>query len=279
MKKINLFIILIAIATISYGQVDGSKRGVKYSDGVQVNAITPTVKAKYDKVASDTLQVSVLLNNTALTGFPTAPNATKGSNTTQLATANFVRETDNLLNDLIVMGFAGTLLPAGTNISYTNGPETMSSGIMRISTFIVKTTTAYTGVKFYLGTAGVYTANNVNGFCLYSYAGGTSTKIANSETILGSMWTTANLNTVPFANIQTLSPGEYKLVYIYSSSVQTTAPTIVNFCSTSYGAAFASAFSNANQLQTRLDSQTTFPANFNNAGLSGMGTINSMWLY
>jgi hypothetical protein len=232
-------------------------------------ASTAYVKAEIVATTPTTVDISIA----------TVSSATKGDNSTLLANTNFVRENDNLLNDLIVMGFAGTLLPAGTNISYTNGPETMSSGIMRISTFIVKTTTAYTGVKFYLGTAGVYTANNVNGFCLYSYAGGTSTKIANSETILGSMWTTANLNTVPFANIQILSPGEYKLVYIYSSSVQTTAPTIVNFCSTSYGAAFASAFSNANQLQTRLDSQTTFPANFNNAGLSGMGAINSMWLY
>ena len=54
-------------------------------------------------------------NNTALTGVPTAPTATPGTSTTQLATTAFVTTADNLKADLASPTFTGTpSLPTGT---------------------------------------------------------------------------------------------------------------------------------------------------------------------
>jgi hypothetical protein len=280
MKKINLFIILIAIATISYGQVDGSKRGVKYSDGVQVNAITPTVKAKYDKVASDTLQVSVLLNNTQLTGIPKAPTAITGDTTSQISNNKFVTTNDRYFNELKTIGFIGDLLPAFINASSGSGvTEAMVSQRVRYCMFLPKETKTYRYLYFYLETAGVYTASNVNGFCFYSTSGETNTKITATETTTANMWTTQGLNIVTLSAPVTMTAGViYKVAYMYSSSAQTTAPVLATWGTIKYAGSLTSIVSNTEQPQSRIETRTSFASSGLNTALSGVNTVPLVFL-
>ena len=84
-----------------------------------------------------------------------------------------------------------------------------------------------TGVKWYQGTSGVYTASTYNGIGLYSYTGGVMTLVA-SSTDDGLIWkaTGGTIASKAFSSTYSASAGLYFVVFLYANSAQTTAPTI-----------------------------------------------------
>jgi hypothetical protein len=242
-------------------------------------ASTAYVKSEITATTPPTVDISSILTNTPLTGVPTAPTAISTTNTIQLANTEFVRRSDKLLEDLHALGFTGKILPFGTVMAGASTSDTLLTQRGRFSTFIVTSDITITGVKFYMNTAGVYTANNTNGFCLYSVSAGTYTKITSSETLSANMWKTGGLNTVPFTTSQNLTPGVYKLMYIYSTSAETTAPIISTFCGSAYGVSITSILGNSETFQSTINSQTSFSTTILASTTSGFNYISELWLY
>jgi hypothetical protein len=202
---------------------------------------------------------------------------TKGTNNSQIANTRFIAENTKLQIDLAYLGMNFVSLPTGMTLGNIGSHETLTSQRLRFSTFIVYDSVTVTGVKFALNTAGVYTASNTNGICLYSCSSGTYTKMASTELLDANMWTVANLNTKPFSSPVVLSPGEYKLGFVYSQSAQTTAPVIGTFGTVlNY---MTSILSNTDTLQQRVDTQTSFGSSYAAAALSAVNTIPMIWLY
>lgn len=84
-----------------------------------------------------------------------------------------------------------------------------------------------TGVMFEQDTQGVYTADNYNGFGVYSISGGTLTRVLASAND-GNVFKNASNSFVKkaFSSTALLNPGVYYIGILYSSSAQTTQPTI-----------------------------------------------------
>ncbi len=202
---------------------------------------------------------------------------TKGTNNSQIANTRFVAENTKLQIDLAYLGMSFVSLPTGITLGYIGSHETLVSQRLRFSTFIVYDSVTVTGIKFALNGAGVYTANNVNGLCLYSCSNGVYTKVNGTELLDANMWMVANLNTKPFSSPLVLSPGEYKLAYMYSQSAQTTAPIIGVFCTVSNFTSFI--LSNNDVLQQRIETQTAFNSSYNAASFSSVTSIPMIWLY
>jgi hypothetical protein len=206
-----------------------------------------------------------------------APTAAINTKSGQLATTMFVAENSKLLMDLNYLGFVGTLLPVGTTLGSLGSNETLISQRVRMSTFIVYETITVTGVKFNMNNAGVYTASNTNGICLYSVSGTTYTKFTGGEILNATMWTTVDLNTVTFTTPLSLTPGEYGLSFMYSRSAETTAPVISSFCSVHNGT--SKFLANTRSLQCRIDTQTAFTNTLLTTSMPSVNSIAMMWLY
>jgi len=83
-----------------------------------------------------------------------------------------------------------------------------------------------TGVLWYQARAGVYTANNYNGFGLYKFSGATGTLIASTTTDTALLKGSTGFKFKAFTSPSIVTTGAYVVALIYSNSVQPTAPTI-----------------------------------------------------
>ena len=116
--------------------------------------------------------------------------------------------------------------PIGGLFLPTTGAPLTSTRSYFNSVYLEKDTTS-TGVAFYQSNQGVFTANNFNGLALYSYSGGTVTQIATTAND-GNIWKNTS-NTwvqVAWTSPVVLTAGVYFIGMVYSSSAQTTAPSI-----------------------------------------------------
>jgi len=149
----------------------------------------------------------------------------------------------------------------GANMALASIQMTMASQTAIFVPIYIDYATTITGFKWNQGSAFVGTASNYNGGGLYTYSGGTLTLVA-SSTDDGNIWKTTS-NTVgskAFSSTYSASVGAHYLCLLYSSSAQTTAPTL-------YGnnAAFATPFTpydftNSAKLFGTKVSQTSLPA-------------------
>lgn len=126
----------------------------------------------------------------------------------------------------------GSPIKAGPlyHISQLNTGTALTSTRSYFNAVYVDKPITITGAAFYQTTQGNFTGSNYNGIALYSYSGGTVTLIdstARNENI----WkgTSGTWQQAAFAGgSRTLQPGLYYLLFLYSSSAQTTAPVIGN---------------------------------------------------
>lgn len=257
--------------------------------GVNYYTKTQSDAKYYAKTQADTTFVKVAdlvtptefdtLNITAKATVPTMAVGTNTNDAVNMATLqDELGISTRAIRDLKALGWVGKVLPAGVLPGYVTANETMVSGRLRLSTFVVEQTTTITELKFLVVTAGDYTASNENGFALYSLSGNTWTLIASSKTLNANIWKSSGLNTVSFASPQILQPGvQYKLAYMYSSSAQVTAPILSVWGSVAYGTSYQSIFANSDCFQFRTEGQTAFPASFTTSGLSTVGNAATMW--
>ena len=104
------------------------------NDSYQINAVKLNGETKDD-----------ILNNSALSGTPTAPTASVGTNTSQIATTAFVNtEINNKLAANDAMLFKGTIGTGGTVVAL---PATHQAGW----TYKVVTPRTYAGIKCEIG--------------------------------------------------------------------------------------------------------------------------------
>ena len=214
----------------------------------------------------------------ALTGTPTAPTAAVGTNTTQVATTEFVVNQNSTIEDFKALGMPGLLFPMGWAAPVSPN-ETMTSQDLRGITLVVRKSTLVTGYYFVNSVAGVYTASNINGLCLYSKSGTTYTKVTGSEVDDPNMWTYTNLVQKPLSAPITLQIGVYKLCWMFSSSATTTTPQILCQGAFANTASVSKLFSVTDYVTCKWVAQTTFPATFVTGTFSTQNYIPAFWLY
>ena len=112
-------------------------------------------------------------------------------------------------------------------VSEVSAATSLVSGQQRMFPFHITSSDTITGVAFFLSVTGVYTPSNTNGVALYTYSSGSFTKVAES-TNTGALWsgTAQAYLQVPFSSTYAITAGEYYVGLLYSSSAQTTAPSL-----------------------------------------------------
>jgi hypothetical protein len=134
---------------------------------------------------------------------------------------------EDSLNAYAALGGAVVAQVIGGHISNITNFRTMQDNGTDFTAIYIHRAMTVTGVKFFQATQGVYTADNNNKIGLYSYSGGTLTKVAESADN-GNLWkgTPNNWRTQAFSSPYVASPGLYFVSALYNQSAQTTAPTI-----------------------------------------------------
>jgi hypothetical protein len=129
----------------------------------------------------------------------------------------------------------------------------MTDGQIYLSAVYLPTAATITGARWFQNVAGVYTADNYNGVGLYSYSGGTLTLVA-SSTDDGTIWKSTGTQSKAFSTPYSAVAGVYYLGFIYNSSAQTTAPSIVGSPNKTSGAYID--FTNSAKINATLTAAT-----------------------
>lgn len=150
------------------------------------------------------------------------------------------------------------------------GTTTLTSGQIRFIAVYLPVGALITGVKFGQSIQGVYTSSAVNAIAMYSHSAGTLTKQVETANT-GTLWkATANsIVTTAFSSTYQAPAGIYFLAFLYSSSAQTTAPTIL---AAGAGPVADFGFTNSAFLSGVLNSQTTNPSTQASSGVTTSGT-------
>jgi hypothetical protein len=177
-----------------------------------------------------------------------------------------------LARDFGISAYGGSISNPTTPTSAT----ALGNQTMQCTAVLMEGDTIITGLRYYLGTAGVFTANNTNSISLYSMSSGTATKIAETANSSALWTTTANAwATAPFASTVALTRGLYYGCMLYCQSAQTTAPTVGGITLVNAGGSLISTFRESFQLA----SQTTAPSSITISGAATNAQIRSLVLY
>jgi hypothetical protein len=174
-------------------------------------------------------------------------------------------------------GFLGMVLGNPNNL-VIQGTQITSQTLYLIGYYLPKAGTI-TGVKWYQGTQGAYTASNYNGVGLYTYSGGTLTLVA-SSTNDGNIWkaTGSTWSSKAFTSTYSASKGLHFIGFLYSSSASTTAPTVGT--GTAYlAAAIPFDFTNSAKLQCSVSGQTSLPSSQAMSAASNLNATFVVQLY
>lgn len=158
------------------------------------------------------------------------------------------------------------ILGTAANITASNG---LSNQNMRFIAIYLPKDATLTGVKWYQATQGSYTASNYNGVGLYSYSGGTLTKVA-SSTDDGNIWkgSSNTWQSKAFSSTYAASAGVYFVGFLYCRSAETTAPAIGFFPLSANAAVGGVDFTNSAKLQGTLSGQTALPSSQAMSGIT-----------
>lgn len=166
------------------------------------------------------------------TSDPEDLTADQASTVLDTATDPFVRWSETEL-DLAAMAFLGSSIKAfplrGRIGDLTSSSTLLTQTVYYTAINIYKDMTV-TGLMTWQNVNGVFTANNYNGVGLFSYSGGTLTKIAESTNDLA-LWTggASVWKTIPFSAPVILSKGVYYAAALRCSTAAGTAPTVLAF--------------------------------------------------
>jgi len=170
--------------------------------------------------------------------------------------------------------------PIGGSFMPNTGTGMVSTRSYFNAVYLEKDTTS-TGVAFFQVTQGVFTANNFNGLGLYSYSGGTVTQIAITAND-GNNWKNAS-NTwvqVAWTSPVVLTAGVYFIGMLYSSSAQTTAPSIGSTSIFNNQNYFAPLTTNSSRLFGGvINTVTSLPASQACSAWTNISTYFSVYIY
>jgi hypothetical protein len=259
MKRLFLLLIIFSIGIVTYGQplkLDIIKDGLKVGR-TNAKIISSDELKSIDSIRTDQ-PIQRQLDHKVSTSEPTAA-ATDYFYTKTQSTANFINEAGDTIEGIILVPTpsANTNSTQIVNAKYSSFNsntqyllKTISSSVVAkpweitwssgstattLETGVIYTLmmepipegTVVTGVGYCESIAGVFTGNNFNGVALFKVVGdGTYTRVAisaNDETVL--KYSNVMVK-VPFTAPVTLTEGLYLAALMYSTSAQTTAPTI-----------------------------------------------------
>jgi hypothetical protein len=143
------------------------------------------------------------------------------------------------------------------NVNSITANTALGTGQLLLYPIYIPKTTTITGVKWYQGTQGAYTANNYNGVALYSVSGGTLTRVDSSAND-GNTWkaTSGAWTSKAFSSTYSAAAGIYYVAALYSSSAATAAPQIGAGAATLAAAVKYFDFTNSLKLNYAIASQT-----------------------
>jgi hypothetical protein len=138
-----------------------------------------------------------------------------------------------------------------------------------------------TGVKWFQIIQGNFTSTGYNGVALFTYSGGTITRVALSNDSEAT-WETATTNTwgsVAFATPYSASEGLYYIGLLFCGGA--TAPSIGGTVNASTSNVNTGDFTNSSKLSFTLNAQTTIPSSLSlgGAGVTVSGNNPAVYLY
>lgn len=245
-------------ADINGGTIDGTSIGASSASTIRGTTIEATTSVT---TVDDAYSSSWNANNTV-------PTKNAVYDTMEIALPQ------NTIRAIQALGSVIDSQTVGIDIINATTGQSLSDGTAHYMAVYIPKQTTITGVKWIQRTQGSYTADNNNYVALYSYSGGTMTRVAIS-TNNGNLWKgTANtIQSEAFTGTYDAAPGIYFVGFLYNNSAQTTAPTIG-------GVATGSAIpgldlTNSAKLYGFVTSQTTLPAT---QAMSGVSEDNAHWV-
>jgi len=166
--------------------------------------------------------------------------------------------------------------PSISNITQSIG---LVTGQIRGFAVYVPIAQTITGVKWYQTIQGAFTGSGYNGVALFTYSGGTLTRVALS-TDSEATWETATNNTwgnVAFATPYSASAGLYFIGILYNGGA--TAPAIGGTVNSVNGNVNLGDFTNSAELSFVLGSQTTMPSSISLSGVTVSPNNPAFYLY
>jgi hypothetical protein len=168
--------------------------------------------------------------------------------------------------------------PSISNITQSVGLTTQQFRGVAVYVPIAQT---ITGVKWFQIVQGNFTNTGFNGVALFTYSGGTITRVALSNDSEAT-WETATVNTwgsVAFATPYSASEGLYYIGLLYCGGA--TAPSIGGTVNASNANVNIGDFTNSSKLSFTLNLQTTIPSSLSlgGAGVQVSGNNPAVYLY
>ena len=176
---------------------------------------------------------------------------------------------------LICEALGSTIIASTFPIDRITSSYTLVDTRMDVQAVYIRESKTITGVKWFQGVQGNYTADNYNGVGLYSYDGAGTLTLVASSTDDGNIWKASanSFGSKAFSSTYNASPGIYFIALLYNYSSQTTAPTIGSTGALLFITAFD--FTNSAKFRANRGSVSSFPATQSMTGGTGLGPINS----
>jgi hypothetical protein len=224
----------------------------------------------------------------------TAPLTSSGGTTPDISISQASGSTDGFLSSTDWTRFANfqiltgyqtlgsafkSILMSNPSISNITQPLPLSTGQLRGVAVYVPIAVTVQGVKWYQTTIGAFTSAGFNGVALFSYSGGTLTRIvasADSE----ATWETAATNSwgsVAFTSPQAISVGLYYICVLFNGGA--TAPAIGGTVNSANANVNLGDFTNSAELSFNLSSQTTMPSSINMSSVTVSANNPAVYLY
>lgn len=210
---------------------------------------------------------------------PTASSTNRGA----LSTTDWTR----FANFQVLTGYQTlgstfkSILMSNPSISNITQAIPLNTGSFRAIAVYVPIAQTITGVKWFQTTQGAFTGTGYNGVALFTYSGGTITRVALS-TDSEATWETATANTwgsVAFATPYSASAGLYYIGLLFNGGA--TAPAIGGTVNSLNANVNIGDFTNSAELSLTLGSQTTMPSSvsMSGGGVAVSGNNPAVYLY
>ncbi len=192
--------------------------------------------------------------------------------------------TDYYTNDMdkIILSLGSVIKYSsfGLSPSDISSLATFGDSTTYISPVYINKSDTITGVKFYSAVQGNFTGDNTNGIALYSYSGGTLTKVAETANDANIWKGSSNTwQTVAFTSPYSASAGTYFLVILYNNSAQTTAPQIGIFSNLAAAGVSSIDLTNSAKICGYRQTRTTLEATILMSNLITHNIRYSLFLY
>lgn len=189
--------------------------------------------------------------------------------------------TDAILSASTALGLSMKGYNLMTSPFEVRAGSNLTDGRIEFAAVYVQEASTLTGVGWFQTVAGNFTGDNSNGIALYSYSGGTLTKVAETANDANLLKGTSNTwQKAAFTSPYSAAAGVYYVAFLYNSSAQTTAPAVgtANY-SNSGASGQGTLFTNSARVAGILNSQTSFPSTVASSSLSGAGAVINSYLY